>query len=372
MLEVNIRHRIGKFELNAEFVAEGGLTTLFGKSGSGKTSLVNLLAGLESPLSGRIAVDGHVLFDSQLDINLPPEARRLGYVFQEARLFPHFRVRGNMTYGMHRDNKNHQEFDHIVELLDLGRLLERRPNTLSGGEKQRVAIARALLANPRLLLMDEPLASLDAARKNEILPFIERLRDILGIPIVYVSHAMEEVIRLADTMVVLSDGKVIASGPLEDIMSRIDLYPLTGRYEAGAVLRVSLRRHDDGFGLSELSFAKSRLFVPRLDLPVDTSLRVRIRARDVALSLIPPQDSSVLNVIECVVREINIGDGAAADILLDAGPPLIASITRKSLHDLDLKTGDRVYAMIKTVSVDRHSLGGHGSRKRRNAGEITG
>ncbi len=363
MLEVNIRHRIGKFEIEAQFVAEGGLTTLFGRSGSGKTSLVNMLAGLERPRSGRIVVDGYVLFDSELDINLAPEHRRLGYVFQEARLFPHLKVRGNMTYGMRRGHDRDHEFEHIVDLLDLSSLLERRPNTLSGGEKQRVAIARALLANPRLLLMDEPLASLDAARKNEILPFIERLRDVLGIPIVYVSHAMDEVIRLADTMVVLSDGKVVASGPLEDIMSRIDLHPLTGRYEAGAVLRVSLSGHDDRFGLSELSFAEGRLFVPRLDLPLNTSLRVRIRARDVALSLTPPQDSSVLNVIDCVVREINIGDGAAADVLLDAGTPLIASITRKSLHDMGLKPGSRVHAMIKTVSVDRHSLGGYGARK---------
>ncbi|MEE8393999.1 MAG: molybdenum ABC transporter ATP-binding protein [Rhodospirillales bacterium] len=366
MLEMNIRHRIGDFKLEAAFTAEDGLTALFGRSGAGKTTLVNMLAGLETPVDGRIVVDGHVMFDSDKAINLAPERRRLGYVFQEARLFPHMTVRSNLTYGMRlaADREPHQDFEHIVKLLDLTPLLQRRPHTLSGGEKQRVSIGRALLAGPRLLLMDEPLASLDAARKNEIMPFIERMRDELGLPIVYVSHAMEEVIRLADTMVVLSDGRAVASGPVEEIMSRLDLHPLTGRYEAGAVLGVTLSGHDEEFDLSELSFADSRLLVPRLDLPIGTSLRVRVRARDVSLSLIPPKDISVLNIIEGVVREIDIGEGAQADVLLEVGKPLIARITRKSLHDLDLKPGTKVHALIKAIAVDRHSLGGHGTRKR--------
>ena len=366
MLEVDVRHDIDDFRLEARFTADTGLTALFGRSGSGKTTLVNLLAGLLRPAAGRIAVGGVVLFDAQAGIDVATERRRLGYVFQEARLFPHLSVRSNMTYGMRLvpPGERHQDFAHVAELLDLGDFLERRPRNLSGGEKQRVAIGRALLASPRLLLMDEPLASLDAARKNEIMPYIERLRDELGLPIVYVSHAMDEVIRLADTMVVLSAGRAVASGPVEEIMSRLDLRPLTGRYEAGAVFAATVAGQDGEFGLTELAFAGNRLVVPRLDLPEGARLRVRIRARDVSLSLGPPQDISVLNVLEGKISEIDMGEGSQADVLMDVGAPLIARITRKSVGELGLQPGRTVHALIKAVAVDRHSLGGRGTRRR--------
>ena len=214
MIDVDIRLTKDDFRLDTKFETDTGLTALFGKSGSGKTTLINAIAGLERPDEGRIEVDGNVLFDANAGINLPPEKRRLGYVFQESRLFPHLNVSKNLAYGMTlaRPAEGGQDFKRIVELLDLGALLTRRTRTLSGGERQRVAIGRALLANPRILLMDEPLASLDAGRKAEIIPFIERLRDELLLPIVYVSHAIEEVIRVADTMVVMSDGRVAAGG----------------------------------------------------------------------------------------------------------------------------------------------------------------
>lgn len=372
MLEVRVRLRKGDFRLDAEFMADTGLTVLFGRSGSGKTSLVNTLAGLERPDEGRIAVDGHVLFDSKAGIDLATEKRRLGYVFQEARLFPHLSVAGNLTYGMKLtpSGERHQDFDHVVDLLDLRPLLTRRPHTLSGGERQRVAIGRALLASPRLLLMDEPLASLDAGRKADILPFIERLRDELNLPIVYVSHAIEEVIRIADTMVVMSDGRVAATGSVEETMSRLDLHPLTGRYETGAVVAARISGRDLRYGLTELTFAANRLWIPKLDLPLGTSLRVRIRARDVSLSLEPPGRISIQNVFEGIVRELDAGDRPQVNVLIDVGAPLIARISRRSAEALELQPGTRVFAMIKSVAIDRPSLGRRGADARGPEPEI--
>jgi len=359
VLDVDVRHCLGDFELEARFAASSGLTALFGRSGSGKTTLINVLAGLERPASGRIVVGDKVLFDSAAGIDLPPEHRRLGYVFQEGRLFPHLSVRANLRYGTRfaPAGDRHQSLDAVVWLLDLGPLLDRRPGTLSGGEKQRVAIGRALLASPRLLLMDEPLASLDAQRRGEILPYIESLRDDLGIPVVYVSHSVEEVVRLADTLVLLSEGRTVAAGSVEEIMSRLDLRPLTGRHEAGAVLAVRVAGHDDGFKLTRLAPDRTELVVPRLPMAEGTPLRVRVRARDVALSLSRPSDVSFLNVIEGRVAEIEAGDGPQVDVLLDVGQPLVARITRKSVHDLGIAPGAPVFALIKAVAIDRHSLG---------------
>ncbi|MEE2981267.1 MAG: molybdenum ABC transporter ATP-binding protein [Pseudomonadota bacterium] len=361
-MDIDVQRSVGDFSLDVQIdCAADGVTALFGRSGSGKTTLVNLIAGLERPDRGRIVIGGTTLFDAARGIDLPTEHRRLGYVFQDARLFPHFSVEGNLRYGMGLDNSP-IDFDQVVDLLGLGNLLARRPYHLSGGEAQRVAIGRALLANPRLLLMDEPLASLDAPRKDEILDFIERLRDRLKIPIVYVSHIMEEVIRLADDMVVLSAGRVAAVGTVEDVTSRLDLRPLTGRYEAGAVLAARVDAHDDEFDLSYLAVPGGRLSVSRLDVDVGTSLRVRIRARDVSLALEPPSRSSVLNVFAGTVADIGDEPGAQVDVLVHIGDgdqtaPLWARITRKSAHLLGLKQGQPVYALVKSVALDRHSLG---------------
>ena len=359
VIEVAVDTRVGDFHLSARFESGAGLTALFGRSGAGKTMLVDCLAGLRRPDSGRIAVNGQVLFDSQNRIDLPPERRRLGYVFQDARLFPHLSVRGNLTYGLSRvpTNERHHDLEPVADLLDIRPLLKRRPGSLSGGEQQRVAIGRAVLASPRLLLMDEPLASLDGARKAEILPFIERLRDQLRIPIVYVSHAVEEVIRLADTIVLVDGGQVIATGGVEETMSRLDLRPLTGRFDAGAVLTVTVTGQDKTFGLTDLTVASHRLRVPWLDLPLGTRLRLRIRARDVAISLERPKRMSVLNVLEGRVAEIETGEAPQVDVRLDVGAPLIARITRKSLVELDLLPGTPVFALVKAIAIDRHALG---------------
>ncbi|MDD9878964.1 MAG: molybdenum ABC transporter ATP-binding protein [Magnetovibrio sp.] len=365
-LRVDIRMALGDIEMNADFQAPPGLTAFFGRSGAGKTALVDAIAGLREPSDGSISVNGRTVFDAAAGIDVPPERRRMGYVFQDARLFPHLSVEANLVYGQRfvaPERRRHQLPD-VAALLDLGGLLHRRPLNLSGGEKQRVAIGRALLASPDLLLMDEPLASLDAARKSEILPFIERLRDEAGIPIVYVSHAIDEVVRLADTMVIFDRGATVAAGPVEEIMSRLDLRPLTGRHEAGAVFHVTVRGHDKTFGLTELAFAGGRLQVPMIDLPLGHALRMRVRARDVSLSLTRPADSSILNILEGTVREIGDGDGPQIDILVDVGAPLIARVTRKSAALLDLKPGRRVFALVKAAAIDRHAMGLGGTRPR--------
>jgi molybdate transport system ATP-binding protein len=361
MLEMDVAADFGGFALEAKLSCETtGIIAFFGRSGAGKTSLVNMLAGLVRPARGRISVNGNVLFDSARGIDLPPESRRLGYVFQEGRLFPHMSVRKNLSYGYRRARaaRPRIEFDRVVELLGLEELLDRRPGSLSGGEKQRVALGRALLANPRLLLMDEPLAALDQPRKEEVLPFIELLRDTLDIPIVYVSHSMAEIVRLADTLVLMSNGRVEAVGGVEDLTSRLDLRPLTGRYEAGAVVRAQVERHDEAFDLTELRFAGGILRVPRIEAAIGAEIRLRIRARDVALARERPQGLSILNILPCRVEAIGAEEGPQVDLRLDAGgAALWARITRHSVTELALVPGTPVFALIKAVAIDRTSLG---------------
>ena len=368
MLELTARKQLGSFAIDAVLACEtDGIVALFGRSGTGKTSLINMLAGLVRPDAGRISVNGRVLFDSHAGVDLPPDQRRLGYVFQEGRLFPHLSVRGNLTYGLKRVAAAERRIglDQVVPLLGLERLIERRPRELSGGEKQRIALGRALLANPRLLLMDEPLAALDQPRKDEVLPFIERLRDELAIPIVYVSHSMQEIVRLADTLVLISDGRVIDAGPLDSMTSRLDLRPLTGRYEAGAVITARVESHDERFGLTNLSFSGGELTVSGLELARGTEIRLRIRARDVALAVEPPAGTSILNMLPAVIRDIGDEAGPQIDVLLDVGEATLwARVTARSLHNLGLTVGSQVYALIKSVAIDSHSLGRAGSKGR--------
>jgi molybdate transport system ATP-binding protein len=354
VITIDISARRGDFALNATFEApSNGVTALFGRSGSGKTTIINAIAGLVRPDRGRIVVADEVLFDGDAGIDLAVADRRLGYVFQEGRLFPHMSVERNLLYGRRETRDTHPTLAETVDLLGLGRFLERRPGSLSGGERQRVAIGRALLANPRVLLMDEPLASLDTARRAEILPYIAGLRGALDIPVIYVSHQMDEISRLADTMVLVADGSVSAVGPVEVLTNRLDLEPLTGLHDAGAVLPCRVAEKDTRFGLSRLKFSGGSLWVGTVDPPLGATVRVRIGARDVALALSPPVDISMLNVIESVVTEIGEPKGAQVDIGLAAGEDALwARVTRRSLADLDLKPGMRVHAMIKSVSID--------------------
>src|SRR5438874_6473783 len=360
MLSVAVEHRLGDFRLDAAFESSGGLTALFGRSGSGKTSLVNAIAGLIRPTRGHIAVDGEVLTDTASGVFVPARRRHVGYVFQEGRLFPHLTVRQNLLYGRWFAPRSGDpgEIDHVIALLGIGALLHRRPANLSGGEKQRVAIGRALLAQPRLLVMDEPLASLDEARKTEILPYIERLRDEFAIPIVYVSHAIAEVTRLATTMVVMSEGRVAAVGPTAAIMGRIDLFPLTGRAEAGAILNTRVAEHDIRFGLTTLRSAAGDLRVPYIDMRPGPQLRVRIRARDVMIALEPPRGLSALNILPGTVAEIGETEGASVEMRLDCGgETLIARLTQRSVETLGLVPGRQVYAVIKSIAFDHQAFG---------------
>jgi molybdate transport system ATP-binding protein len=361
MLSVAVEHRLGDFRLDAAFESGGGLTALFGRSGSGKTSLVNAIAGLIRPARGHIAVDGEVLTDTASGVFVPARRRHVGYVFQEGRLFPHLTVRQNLLYGHWFASRRGRsgEVQHVIEMLGIGELLGRRPANLSGGEKQRVAIGRALLARPRLLVMDEPLASLDEERKTEILPYIERLRDEFAIPIVYVSHALAEVTRLATTIVVMTEGRVAAVGPTAEIMGRIDLFPLTGRAEAGAILNTRVAEHDVRFGLTTLRTAAGDLRVPYIDMRLGARLRVRIRARDVMIALEPPQGLSALNILPGTVAEIGEPEGASVEMRLDCnGEALIARLTRRSVEALDLVPGRQVYAVIKSIAFDHQAFAG--------------
>jgi molybdate transport system ATP-binding protein len=357
-LEVTAKATLGNFVLDAAFASEGRITALFGRSGSGKTTLVNIIAGLLRPERGQVVVDGTVLFDSDARIDVPSHKRRIGYVFQEARLFPHLTVKHNLLYGRWFTPKDarHVSLDEVVDLLGLKDLLERGTAQLSGGEKQRVAIGRALLCSPRLLLMDEPLASLDDARKSELLPFIERLRDDARVPIVYVSHAVPEVVRLATTLVLLSDGRVVATGPTAEVLGRLDLFPITGPIEAGAVIEGAVEAHDEH---AELTHVRSRagLFrVPRLDLAPGTRVRMRVRARDVIIAVAPPQGLSALNVLPGKVVEVGPLQGPVADIALDCGGErLLAELTRQSVEVLQLAPGRDVFALVKSVTFDQVS-----------------
>jgi molybdate transport system ATP-binding protein len=358
-LEVDVCRQLGTFTLAARFVTDGRLTALFGDSGSGKTSLVNIISGLLRPDRGKIVIGGRVLVDTAQGVFIPKHRRRIGYIFQEPRLFPHFTVRQNLLYGrwFTPARERREQFDRIVELLGIGSLLDRGPALLSGGEKQRVAIGRALLASPLLLLMDEPLAGLDEARKAEILPYIERLRDESRVPIVYVSHSMSEVTRLAASMVLLSAGQVIATGTVPEVMGRVDLFPVATSSEAGAVLEMRIAAHDDIYDLTKLQSRAGELLVPRIDASLGTSLCVRIRARDVMLALKPPEALSALNTLSGRIAEIGPLHNSVAEVRIDLnGEILLARVTHFTLDRLGLAPGSQVFAVVKTVAFDHQSL----------------
>ena len=360
MIDVDVSLRRGAFRLHASFHSDVPIVCLFGRSGSGKTTIVDAIAGLVRPESGRIVIDGRTLYDAARGIDLTPEARRVGYVFQDALLFPHLSVRANLAFGEGLTARAERFIDgeRVVALLGLASLLERRPGTLSGGEKQRVAIGRALLASPRVLLMDEPLAALDAPRKAEILNYIELLRDEFRLPIVYVSHAIEEVTRLADRLVLVADGGTIAEGSVTEVLGRADLRPHTGRFEAGAVIDARVARHDEAYGLTVLAFDGGELVVPNVDALPGAPVRARVRARDVALALERPGGTTFQNVIEATIEGFTEEFGAIVDVRLAAGHArLVSRITRQSRERLRLAPGMRVYALVKAVAIDRRSVG---------------
>ncbi len=359
MLDITLRHAFPGFTLDATFRAPPGVTVLFGRSGSGKTTVVNAVAGLLMPDAGRIAAGDWTLLDTERGIRLKPHRRRLGYIFQEGRLFPHLTVRQNLAFGAWFAPKDapREDMGRVVDLLGIGHLLDRRPGALSGGEKSRVAIGRALLSAPRLILADEPLAALDEARKAEILPYFERLRDEVSVPILYVSHSASEVARLATTVVALDAGRVVAQGTAAEVLGDPAVLP-AGAREAGAVLTARvLRHHDDG--LSELDAGGTSLFLPRIGQAPGSTLRVRIAAHDVILSRTRPEGLSALNIVPGVVADIRAGDGPGAMVALDTSAGrVLARITRRSAWALGLAPGVAVHAVIKSVSVAPSDIGG--------------
>lgn len=360
-LLVDIRKTLSPFVIDARFGCAGGVTALFGKSGAGKTSIVQMLAGLVTPESGRIEIDGEPVYDSAVGIDIPAENRRIGYVFQDARLFPHMNVRRNLEYGTSRNrhaDARAPAFADVVDVLGIGSLLARQPHLLSGGEKQRVAIGRALLSAPRLLLMDEPLAALDAERKWEIIPFIDRIHKEFGTPIVYVSHAVDEILQIADTMVVIVEGGVAAAGPIDEILNRPDLVRAAGDGNAGSVIPVTVDRYDDDYGIAALSFAGGEFQVTAPGLTTGDRLRIRVRARDVSLATTRPRDVSVLNIFEGTVATVSNTGLPQVDVSIDVGGATIWSqITRKSLDELAIAPGSKVFAMVKAVAIDRPAIG---------------
>ncbi len=332
-----------------------GIIAVFGRSGSGKTTLLRCLAGLERCPSGFVSVNGAVWQDTSKGIFLPVHERTVGMVSQQPCLFPHLTVRDNLDYGFKRTPLLQRRvlWDHVVEILGIGALLDRYPHYLSTGEQQRVSMGRAVLSNPCLLLMDEPLASLDAQRKAEILPFIKRLNREMNLPIVYVSHSIQEIVQLADTLVLVNEGQATITGSVHEIFSRLDVFEHQGDV-AGAVIDTQVVAHEPEFGLTCLEFYGRRLYVPYQLSSVGDSLRVHILSRNVSLSLTPPPGpTSILNIFEAHVVEIGASTSgkSAVDVKLDAGCLMLATITRKSLLALNLSPGQRVYASIKAVSL---------------------
>lgn len=361
MLTVDVRRQQGAFTVNCSFTtASVGITALFGPSGSGKTSIINMVAGLTHPDSGKIELLGRPLVNTGQGIVLPMEKRRIGYVFQDGRLFPHLTVEKNLRYGMDLTPADQRSirFDDVVEVLGIGHLLGRRPAKLSGGEKQRVAIGRALLTSPHLLLMDEPLAALDSNRKDEVLPFIARLPREFQIPILYVTHSMDEILRLADQLVLMEQGRSAAVGSVEDLLSRPDLVHLTGRHDPGAVLNGVVVAHDTRYDLTTLEASVGPVVVSSLKVSVGAHVRLRVLARDVSLAAEKPIGLSLQNVYRGRVTQIEKIENSCAMVYLDCqGSLLLSCVTLRAVAELGIEPGRTVYAMVKGVSVARGGIG---------------
>ena len=355
-LSLDIKLPLNGFTLDVQHVFEvSGITALFGASGAGKSMLLRVISGLENGATGQISFANEVW---QGDGRFVPTAKRsVGYVFQESRLFSHLDVAGNLRFAAKRSGSG--RFDAVVATLDLQPLLARRVAALSGGEQQRVAIGRTLLSEPRLLLMDEPMAALDHRRKTQLLPYIARLPEAFNLPIIYVTHSVEEVTRLADRMVVLAGGKLLAEGGVADTLARLDISEASGKFEAGSVVRALVTGQNEPFRLTEMTVAGQPMSMPASAIETGATLRLRIRARDVAIALVRPEKLSIRNAVLGEILEImQESETAFAEVLLDIGEGqrLRARITRASVAELALSVGDNVYALIKSVSFDRRAL----------------
>lgn len=356
MLTAALKKQLQHFDIDASFTLSPGITALFGPSGSGKSMLVKLLGGLEQPDEGMISLSDKILFrkdpHKKAHINTPPHKRSIGFVFQDHRLFPHMTVLGNLKYGIQKDNRS-VPFDDVVKLLDIAPLLSRKPKDLSGGESQRVAIGRALLSAPDILIMDEPLSSLDRALKDDILRLIERVKNQFGQTILYITHSLDEVLHLADNLILLERGKIRAQGPLMETLSRQDLFPLAGEMDAGTVFSGVITSHDDGFNLTTIDSKAGPVFVTGVkQTHIGDTVRIRLRARDIALSPKQNTDISMLNQFKGIITEFRDHTPGVVLVTLDVGLTLFAAITLKSKQNMGLEIGSEVWALVKSVTVD--------------------
>lgn len=350
MLELDFTQTLGTHCLQiCETLPASGITAVFGVSGAGKTSLINAISGLTRPQQGRIVLNGRVLNDVEKRICLAPEKRRIGYVFQDARLFPHYKVRGNLKYGMAKSMAD--QFDKLVDLLGIAPLLDRLPGGLSGGEKQRVAIGRALLTAPELLLLDEPLASLDIPRKRELLPYLQRLAREINIPMLYVSHSLDEIQHLADKVLVLEEGKVKAFGDLEAVWSSSIMHPWLPQDQQSTILNVTIVAQHPQYAMTALALGDQRIWVNQLDRPQGEAARIRIQASDVSLVLQPGQQTSIRNILPAQVMQCIESNGQVEVRLEIRGRTLWARISPWARDDLGITPGQQLYAQIKSVSI---------------------
>jgi molybdate transport system ATP-binding protein len=360
MISVDAALKLGEFDLDIAFENDDGITALFGRSGSGKSTTINLIAGLARPDRGRIVLDGRLLADTATGVYVPSYRRRAGLVFQDSQLFPHLSVRQNLLFGRWfvPNAERTIAFEPVVETLNIGALLARKPARLSGGEKQRVALGRALLASPRILLMDEPLASLDQERKLEILPLIERLRDEFRIPIVYVSHSVEEVGRLASRVVVLDAGRVVAVGGVEEVLGAGLSAAGISRFARSSVIAGKLTGIDEVYGLTEIAHPAGTIWLVGRAGPIGGEARVVVKSTDITLAKMRAEGMSVRTTLSGTVAGIDSDDGpiAGVSIALDGQGRLYALATRKAIDELGLALGDRVFALVKTVALDERAV----------------
>ncbi len=361
MIAVDVKLKIGAFDLNVAFANGDGVTALFGQSGSGKSLTLNLIAGLMRPDKGFIRIDGKALVDTEQGVFVPMHRRRIGLVFQDSNLFPHLSVKQNLLYGRWFAPRRERQidFDAVIETLGIGPLLARPPARLSGGERQRVAIGRALLSCPKLLLFDEPLAALDMRRKLEIMPLIERVRDEFKVPIVYVSHAVEEVVRLAACVVIIDAGRVKSVGSPEEAFGTLASQSAEDRFDRSSVLTTTVCGENEALGLTELKHPSGTVWLAGPAGPVGSTARIVVKATDVVLSLRPPQDLSARSALSGAVAEIQLdGPLATIEIALDGDGRLFATATRGALNELDLKSGTHVFALFKTTALDERNVAG--------------
>lgn len=362
MLRLSVIKRWEGFKLRAQLEAPTpGVVALFGRSGCGKTTLINIISGLLQPDEGRVELDGVILTDTRERVRVPVERRRIGYVFQDSRLFPHLGVLSNLRYGLRRAPRGSRSIglDEVLALLGLEPLLRRRPHQLSGGERQRVALGRALLAQPRLLLLDEPLSALDAARREEVLPYLETMRDQLSIPMVFVSHQLDEVLRLATHVALMEAGEIVASGTLSDISLEPELRAIVGPEAVGAVLDGAVTRVDAADGLTDVQIGRGTLRISIPGARVGARMRIQLLARDIILATEPPRGLSVRNALEGIITELSddIGQAVLVKVDIGAGAAVLSRITRNALEALELRVGMSIWVLVKAVSARGHTYG---------------